>query len=341
METIGLGDSDLQVSRVCLGSMTWGQQNTAAEGHAQLDMAVDQGINFIDTAEMYPVPASADTQGSTETILGQWLKQRDRSSLIVASKVAGHSNMHWIRNGGGLDAANIQAACDTSLQRLQCDYIDLYQVHWPDRYVNKFGERDYQVTRTQDRASILETMQTMAALIKAGKIRHYGVSNETPYGIAQYVKLAEQHGLPKPVSIQNCYNMLNRTYETHLLEMCYRENIPLLAYSPLAFGLLTGKYRGGHQPEQARLVQFPNYAKRYRNRPSADEAIEAYANLDDDLTSLALRFVHHRPFPVVSIIGATSCEQLRQNLAAFKQPFSQHLQRAIDAIHDRYPNPCP
>ncbi len=338
-----LGSSSLNVSQVCLGTMTWGQQNTEDEAHAQLDLAVEMGVNFFDTAEMYPVPAKAETQGATERILGSWLAGRERSRYVVASKVIGRSELAWIREGGYLSRDHIRRALEASLRRLRTDYLDLYQVHWPDRYVPKFGGRHFKPDQYSEGAPILETMEALAELIQEGKIRHYGVSNETPYGLGQYVGLAERHGLPKPVSIQNAYNLLNRVFDIHLAETCYHENIMLLAYSPLGFGYLTGKYRGGARPRGARVSLFPQYAQRYQDKTNAAEAIEAYAALagEGGLARLALQFIKNRPLPNCVIIGATSLDQLRQNLAHLQGELPAEKIEAVEAVHRRFPNPCP
>lgn len=340
-----LGESDLQVSEVCLGTMTFGEQNSEAEGHAQMDLALERGVNFFDTAEMYPVPASADTQGATETIVGTWLKSRGRDKVILATKVAGRSAMTWIRNGSAHDAVNIRAAMDASLTRLQTDHVDLYQLHWPDRYVPKFGGYAFEQDQYYEGAAFAESIRTLAELIKEGKVRYWGLSNETPYGISQFIKIAEAEGLPKPVSIQNAYSLLNRTFDLYLAETVFHERIGLLPYSPLAFGFLTGKYRGGARPEGARITRYPNYAQRYKGKANANEAINAYLDLADQLgitpTQLALRFCASRPFVTSTIIGATRLDQLTENIEAFNVQLDEKALNEIEAIHRRYPNPCP
>lgn len=343
MKVSRLGTSDFFVSEVCLGTMTFGEQNSETQGHSQLDLAFEHGVNFIDTAEMYPVPADAQTQGRTEEIVGTWLKKRDRDSVILATKVAGNSSMHWIRNGSRLDRTHIRQAVHSSLKRLQTDYIDLYQVHWPDRFVPKFGGVYFDESSYYEHAPLQETLTAMNELIAEGKIRAFGVSNETPYGLCQYFRLAEKMGLTPPVSIQNAYSLLNRTYEVHGAEVSYHENIPLLAYSPLAFGFLTGKYRNGVKPEGSRVARFPTYASRYKNKPNAEEAIEAYAMLAAEigLTRLALQFVKSRPFCASVIIGATNNQQLEENLTAMQGTLPAHVLEAIDAIDRRFPSPCP
>lgn len=340
-----LGTSQLEVSQVCLGTMTYGQQNSEWQGHQQLDYALDRGVNFIDTAEMYPVPAMAETQSATESIIGSWLAGQSsrRTKIVLASKVSGHSAMTWIRDGARLDRANIQSAIEGSLRRLRTDSIDLYQIHWPDRYVPKFGGLHFNEREYYENASIAETVAAMAELIQSGKIRAYGLSNETPWGVCQYLREAERQGAPRPVSIQNAFSLLNRTFESHLAEVSYHEQIPLLAYSPLAFGFLTGKYRHGSLPLDSRVALFPHYPQRYLAKVNREEATEAYAELagPNGLTSLALRFVASRPFCASTIIGATTLEQLAENIDAFDQPLSADEAAAIDAIHWRFPNPCP
>jgi len=343
MKYHNLGHSNLKVSDICLGTMTWGEQNTEEQAHAQLNLAVENGVTFIDAAEMYPVPGRAETSGRTESYLGSWLKDQDRSKLVIATKVIGKGRMDWIRQGGSLDARNIREAVEGSLQRLKTDYIDLYQLHWPDRYVPKFGGFHFEPQQYQSGTPILETMETMAELIKEGKIRHYGLSNETPYGVSRFSELSRIHGLPKPVSIQNAYNLLNRVFEIHLLENCFHEGIELLAYSVLAFGFLTGKYRNGARPEGARITNYPNFGQRYINKVNAQEAVEAYAQLAGEygLTAMALQFVNDRPFPKTVITGAVKQEHLEQNLKALGTSLPDELRAGIDQIHGQYPNPCP
>ncbi len=325
--------------------MTFGQQNSEREGHQQLDYALERGVNFIDTAEMYPVPARAATQSATETIVGRWLAGQSarRDRIVLATKVAGNSAMTWIRGGGRLDRANIQRAVEDSLRRLQTDTIDLYQVHWPDRYVPKFGGLHFEESQYYANASIGETVAAMAELIQSGKIRTYGLSNETPWGTCQYLHEADRQGAPRPVSIQNAFSLLNRTYESQMAEVSFHERIPLLAYSPLAFGFLTGKYRHGVVPPDSRIALFPEYPQRYLHKVNREAATEAYAELagSGGLTALALRFVASRPFCASTIIGATRMDQLAENIDAFSRPLTADEASAIDAIHWRYPNPCP
>lgn len=253
METIRLGRSDLQVSRICLGTMTFGEQNTEGQGHSQLDYAFSRGINFIDAAEMYPVKPRAETYGETERIVGKWLKRQPRDRVVLATKVAGPARMPWIRNGGDLTPDSIREAVEGSLARLQTDYIDLYQIHWPARNAPIFGQKRFDPTRERECASIQAQLEAMGELVRAGKIRYVGVSNETPWGVAEFVKQAEQHGLPRIATIQNPYNLLNRSFEDGLDEACFRTDVSLLVYSPLAFGQLTGKYLAGPPPRAAGL----------------------------------------------------------------------------------------
>jgi len=341
-----LGNTGLGVSALCLGTMTFGEQNTEAEAHAQLDRAVDAGINFIDTAEMYPVPPRAETQGRTELHIGTWLKRSGgRDRLILASKVAGPGAwISYLRDGHNrLDRANISAALDASLKRLQTDYLDLYQLHWPDRDTNFFGKLGYEHSAEDHSIPLIETLEALAEQVRAGKVRYFGVSNETPWGLMTYLKLAEQHGLPRPVSIQNPYNLLNRTFEIGLAEIALRERCGLLAYSPMAFGVLSGKYLNGVRPPRARLTLFERFS-RYSN-PEAERATAAYVALARehglDPAQMALAWVTSRPFVTSNIIGATSLEQLGRNLASLDLTLSEEVIAGIEAIHQRQPNPAP
>lgn len=344
-----LGHTDLDVSLIALGTMTWGQQNTEAEGHAQLDAALAAGVNFIDTAEMYSVPPSPETYGATEKIIGTWLQKRQkRDDVILATKAAGPSALlpqaTHIRGGiSHFNRKNLELALEGSLQRLQTDYVDLYQLHWPDRNTNHFGRLGYQHIDEPDTVPILETLDVLADFVKQGKVRHIGVSNETPWGLAQFLHLAEKHDLPRIVSIQNPYNLLNRTYEIGLSEFSHREGVGLLAYSPLAFGVLSGKYLQGAKPQGARLTLWERFA-RY-NSPQAQKAITTYVDLAKaygyDPAQLALAFVNTRPFVTSNIIGATTLEQLRTNLDSVKLELSAEILQKIEAIHLDQPNPSP
>lgn len=341
-----LGRTDLKVSELCLGTMTWGEQNTEAEGHEQLDYAVSQGINFIDTAEMYPVPPRAETQGKTETILGTWLARRkDRDNLIIASKVAPAADwMSYLRDGKNrADKKNISIALHDSLRRLQTDYIDLYQVHWPERETNYFGKLDYPYPEDDDAVPIAETLAALADFVREGKIRHIGISNETPWGIAEYLRLSELHDMPRIVTIQNPYNLLNRTFEIGCAEFSQRESVGLLPYSPLAFGVLTGKYLDEAKPDNARLTLFDRFT-RYTGE-TGTSMVRAYVELalEHGLSpaQMALAFVTSRPFVTSNIIGATSMQQLKENLDSIHVKLTDEVLRAIDALHISQPNPCP
>ncbi|MCV6613785.1 MAG: NADP(H)-dependent aldo-keto reductase [Cellvibrionaceae bacterium] len=347
MEYRQLGNTDLQVSLICLGTMTWGQQNTEAEGFEQMDYAFEQGINFIDTAEMYPVPPRPETQGATETIVGNWLKARGlRDKIVLASKVAGRGDnnpgMEHVRGGPRLSAEHIALACEDSLKRLQTDVIDLYQVHWPERATNFFGQLTYRHRETGE-IDIRETLEALAKLVEQGKVRYIGLSNETPWGLMEYLRLAREYNLPGVVSVQNPYSLLNRSYEVGLAEMSMREQVGLLAYSPLAFGVLSGKYLNGQRPEGARLSLFERFS-RYTN-PQAEAATEQYVALAReqglDPAQMALAFVNQQPFVASNIIGATSMEQLKANIASVEQTLSKEQLKAIDELHQRQPFPAP
>ncbi|QNA90147.1 aldo/keto reductase [Massilia sp. Dwa41.01b] len=346
MECKRLGRSNLEVSPICLGTMTFGEQNTEVDAHSQLDYAVERGINFIDTAEMYPVMASARTQGSTERYIGSWLKRRGRrDELVIASKIAGpNASMGWIRGAShDLDAANVRAAVETSLQRLQTDYIDLYQIHWPSRNLPIFGANSFNPKRERSSVPIEETLGALGDLVQAGKIRAIGVSNESNWGVCEYVKLAETKGLPRIATIQNLYNLTARAFETTLLdETCFREEVSLLAYSPLAFGQLTAKYLD-NPTAHGRLTIFPaNWSPRYV-RATVLAATAEYAALAraHGLTpaQMALAWCYSRWFVGSTIIGATTLEQLKENIDAASISLPGEVVAAIDAIHARITNP--
>jgi aryl-alcohol dehydrogenase-like predicted oxidoreductase len=346
-----LGRTGLQVSAIALGTMTWGEQNTEAEAHAQLDAAVAAGINLVDTAEMYPVPPRPETQGRTEQYIGSWLKARGASArdrIVLASKAAGPSHTaqrpSHVRGGAThYTRANLQQAVDESLQRLQTDRIDLYQLHWPDRRTNIFGQRGYHHDPEDQPVPIEETLDALAGMVQAGKIRHFGVSNESPWGVSRFLQLAEQRGQPRIASIQNAYSLLNRTFEEGLAEFAHREGVGLLAYSPLAFGLLSGKYIAGQRPEGARLSRFDRWTRYTGEGP--ERAIHDYVSLfrkhGVDPAQGALAFVNSRPFVTATLIGATSLEQLRSNIASAGVVLSPELLDGIEQIHKRYPNPTP
>lgn len=342
-----LSDTGQNVSIICLGTMTFGEQNTEGEAFEQLDLALECGVNFFDAAEMYPVPPRAETMGRTESILGRWMAQRGcRDRVVLATKVAGPGRdwLPYVRGGGNrLGRKDIAAAVDGSLQRLQTDVIDLYQVHWPDRETNFFGQLGYSPKRDPDEVPLNETLAALAELVTAGKIRHVGLSNETPWGVMRCVQLAEQHGLPRPVSIQNPYNLLNRTFEIGLAEIADREAVGLLAYSPLAFGVLTGKYLSGALPSDARLTLFPHY-DRYSNA-QAQKATHDYVSLARSVglspTQMALAYVNTRPFLTSTIVGATSLAQLRENIGSATLVLPDDVLDEIESIHRRHPNPAP
>lgn len=346
MEYRKLGRTGIDVSLICLGSMTWGEQNSEADGHRQLDRALDAGVNFIDTAELYSVPANATTYGSTETIIGTWLaarKRRDR--VILATKVAGPGDwVSYMRDGRmGFDRRNIELAIDASLRRLQTDYVDLYQLHWPDRNTNFFGQLGYRHAPGQDDGTpIEETLRVLGDLVTGGKVRHIGLSNETPWGLMRFIDAAERLGLPRVVSIQNPYSLLNRSFEVGLAECALREDCGLLAYSPLGFGALSGKYLDG-APAEGRLTLFPQF-DRYSSEQGV-AATRAYVDLAHehglDPAQMALAYVNSRPFVSSNIIGATRMEQLEANLASTELVLSDEVLDGIEAIQRRFPNPCP
>ncbi|MFC3149546.1 NADP(H)-dependent aldo-keto reductase [Litoribrevibacter euphylliae] len=345
MEYRKLGNTHLDVSALCLGTMTFGEQNTREEAFQQLDYAVAEGINFIDTAEMYPVPPMAGTQGDTEHIIGQWLGQRsDRDKLVIASKIAGPADwLSYIRGGSRHTQAHISEAIDESLKRLQTDYIDLYQLHWPDRNTNFFGQLGYQHQEVEESTPIEETLRALESAVKAGKIRYIGLSNETPWGLMSFLKHAEQFDLPRVMSVQNPYNLLNRTYEVGMAEVSIRENAGLLAYSPLAFGVLSGKYLDGQRPEKARLTLFERFT-RYTSL-QAEEATQGYINVAKkhglSPVQMALSFVTSRPFVTSNIIGATTMDQLKENIGSIELTLSDEVLSDLEAIHSANSNPCP
>ena len=346
MQMNQLGKTGLAVSRVCLGTMTFGEQNTERDAHSQLDYALERGVNFIDTAEMYPVMARAETQGSTERFIGSWIKKSGRrGDIVLATKIAGpNPGMHWIRGPGhNLDAANVRQAVEDSLRRLQTDYIDLYQVHWPSRNLPIFGANSFAPENERKAVPIGETLAALEEMVKAGKIRHIGVSNESSWGVCEYVKEAQMKGLPRIATIQNLYNLTARAFETSLLdETCYREGVSLLAYSPLAFGQLTAKYIDNPKA-RGRLTIFPqNWSPRYV-RPAVVEATREYAALAraNGMTpaQMALAWCYSRWFVASTIIGATDLAQLKENIDAADITLPDHVIEGIDAIHARITNP--
>jgi aryl-alcohol dehydrogenase-like predicted oxidoreductase len=345
MQYRSLGKTDVSVSAISLGTMTWGEQNTQDQAFEQIRMAKEVGVNFIDTAEMYPVPPRGETYTRTESIIGEYFKKYgDRGDWVLASKVAGPGRMEHIRDGNPrLDRKNITAALEASLKRLNTDYLDLYQLHWPDRKTNFFGVLGYTHDEQDVAVDIEETLAVLGELVKAGKIRHFGLSNETPWGTHRFLHLAETRGLPRAVSIQNPYNLLNRSFEIGLAEMAIREQIGLLAYSPLAFGMLTGKYENGARPADGRLTLFDRF-QRYNN-PQAVSATARYVALARehglDPSQMALAYVTSRPFVTSNIIGATNLEQLAINLGSIDVSLSDEVIAGIEAIHVSQPNPAP
>ena len=342
-----LGNTEIDVSVICLGTMTWGQQNTRAQAFEQMDYALSQGVNFFDTAELYAIPPQAETYGRTEEIIGDWLQVRGaREQLVLASKIAGPGE-DWIAHIRGgktrFNRSDIGLALDASLKRLQTDYLDLYQLHWPQREANFFGKLGFEVPTKEHITPLLETLEALAEQVKAGKIRHIGLSNETPWGVMQFLHYAELAGLPRIVSVQNPYSLLNRSYEIGLAEVSWREQVGLLAYSPLGFGVLSGKYLNGALPDESRLSLFPEYT-RYSSS-AAVFATEKYVVLARshglDPAQMALAYVNSRPFLSSTIIGATTMQQLRSNVDSINLSLSDEVLSAIEEIHHAHANPSP
>ncbi|WP_322057537.1 NADP(H)-dependent aldo-keto reductase [Paraburkholderia sp. J63] len=350
MEYRTLGDTNVKVSLIGLGTMTWGEQNTERDAHEQIDYALDCGVTLIDAAEMYPVPPRPETQGQTERFIGTWLAQHRaaRERIVLATKMTGparqpHNPRHIRGDGNQFDRKNLTEALDGSLKRLQTDYVDLYQLHWPDRSTMTFGRNTYPWIDDAYTVPIEETLAVLADFVKAGKVRHIGVSNETPWGVSQFLRAAEKLGLPRIVSIQNPYSLLNRTFESGLSEFSHHDGIGLLAYSPLAFGWLSGKYEGGARPEGARITRFERF-QRY-SKPQAVQATSRYVALAKELglspAQFALAFVNSRPFVTSNLIGATSMAQLKENIGSVDVRLSSEVLAQIDALHEAQPNPAP
>ncbi|MBV6654202.1 MAG: NADP(H)-dependent aldo-keto reductase [Mameliella sp.] len=346
MQYSELGNTGLKVSKICLGTMTFGEQNTEAEGHEQLDYSLDQGINFIDTAEMYSVPGRAETQGSTERIIGSWLKNRGkRDDIILATKVTGPSaGMKYIRNPLRFTPEQIRTAIEGSLSRLQTDYVDLYQLHWPERNANFFGKRGYKHNPNEAwEDNLLEILQTLNSLREEGKIRHYGVSNETPWGLMSYLRHSAMHNLPGMVSIQNPYSLLNRTYEVGLAEISMREQVGLLAYSPMAFGLLSGKYHRKEDQPGDRINRFKQLS-RY-NSQNCYDATARYMSIAAEhglsMAQMSLAFINQQAFVTSNIIGATTMDQLKENIGSVNITLDENVLKAIEGVHEAIPNPAP
>ncbi|MDT0646859.1 aldo/keto reductase [Zunongwangia sp. F260] len=338
-----LPNTDIKVSKICLGTMTWGEQNTEAEGHEQIEYALGKGVNFLDAAEMYPVPANSETQGRTEEIIGSWLKESGRrEDVVLTSKVAGPAEMvAHIRPKLGYHKEAVEEAVNKSLQRLQTDYIDLYQLHWPERQSNFFGKKGYTHEEEEWEDNFREVLEILDSMIKAGKIRHIGLSNETPFGLMRFLEESKS-GLPKMVSVQNPYNLLNRKDEIGLTEILHRENVGYLPYSPLGMGVLSGKHLGGIK-ENTRLSLFPQY-KRY----TGEEAVKATGAYSDiakrhniSLTHLALAFINQQPFVTSNIIGATTLDQLNENIESINVNLSEEILKEIEEVHKTIPNPAP
>jgi aryl-alcohol dehydrogenase-like predicted oxidoreductase len=346
MKYTTLPNTNIKVSKICLGTMTWGNQNTEAEGHAQLDYALDQGVNFIDTAEMYPVPASPETQGKTSKIIGTWFKKTgNRDKVILASKIVGRPSDYTAHiRTTGFSSDSIKEAINNELTRLQTDYIDLYQIHWPERETNTFGVRDYKHNPNDAwKDNFNEVLHALNEQIKAGKIRNIGMSNEKAWGSMRYIEESRNHNLPRMITIQNAYSLINRVFEGDMAEVSLRENIGLLAYSPMAFGVLSGKYIKGIEEENARLKLFPRFA-RYSSEQST-EAAKQYLKIGEDngmtLAQMSLAFVTQQPFVTSNIIGATNLEQLKENIGSIELTLSQEVLEQINQVHNVIPNPAP
>ena len=345
MKYTKLPNTDVEVSRICLGSMTWGEQNTEAEGHQQMDYALEQGVNFIDTAEMYSVPARKETQGSTEKIIGSWLKKSgNRDKIILASKISGPGKaVAHIRPNLGFGKEALTDAIHNSLTRLQTDYLDLYQLHWPERKTNYFGQRGFKVQDDAWEDNIHNVLETLDGFVKEGKIKHIGLSNENPWGIMRFLEESKYNNLPRIKTIQNPYSLLNRLFENGSAEICMRENVGLLAYSPMAFGVLSGKFLTGENHPNARIKLFPQYS-RY-NSEQCTEATRLYQEIANKngltLTELSLAFIERQPFLTSTIIGATTMEQLKENIDSIKVSLSDEILKAIDEVQAVIPDPAP
>lgn len=345
MKYTTLPNTDIKVSKICLGTMTFGQQNTEADGHAQMDYAVEKGINFFDTAEMYSVPAHEETYGSTERILGTWFKKTGkREEIVLATKIAGpNPSFMYMREKNDFSPSSLQYALDQSLQRLQTDYIDLYQLHWPERKTNFFGQRGFKVQEDAWEDNIHAVLTTLDGFVKQGKIKHVGLSNETPWGIMRFLEESKYHNLPKIATVQNPYSLLNRLFEVGAAEVCLRENVGLFAYSPLAFGVLSGKFLTGESHPNARIKLFPQFS-RY-NSAQCTEATRLYQGVAHKngltLTEMALAFVTQQAFVTSNIIGATTMEQLKENIATIDVVLSDEIINEINEVQAVIPDPAP
>ncbi len=345
MKYTTLPNTDVKVSKICLGTMTFGQQNTEAEGHSQLDFSFEKGINFIDTAEMYSVPARQETYGSTEEIIGTWFKKSGkRDEVVLATKIAGPNPLFtYMRDKNDFSPASIKFALNQSLKRLQTDYIDLYQLHWPERKTNTFGQRGFKIIEEGWEDNIQQVLETLQGFIQEGKIKNIGVSNETPWGMMRFLEESKKHNLPRISTIQNPYSVVNRSFEVGMSEICYRENVGLLAYSPMAFGVLSGKFLTGESHPNARINLFPQFA-RY-NSENTREASRLYNEIAKDfgltLTELALAFIEKQPFVTSTIIGATNLQQLEQNINTINVSLSEEIMVEVEKVQNNFPNPAP
>ncbi|MDB9961475.1 aldo/keto reductase [Oceanihabitans sp.] len=345
MKYTTLPQTNIKVSKICLGTMNWGNQNTQDEGFEQMDYALDHGVNFFDTAELYPVPATAEKYADTERIIGNWFnKTGKRDKVVLATKIAGPGDYTAHIRTNGFAPEGIKDAVNKSLERLQTDYLDLYQLHWPERHTNTFGVRDYKHDSSEQwQDNFNEILHTLDNLIKAGKIRHIGISNEKAWGTMRYLEESKNHNLPRMITIQNAYSLLNRVFEGDMAEIAIRENIGLLAYSPMAFGVLSGKYVKGTAAENSRLKLFPRFA-RYSSEQSTD-ATKQYLKLAEDhnmsLAQMALAFVTQQPFVTSNIIGATTLDQLKENINSIRIELDENLLKSINLVHQKTPNPAP
>ena len=345
MKYTTLPNTDIKISKICLGTMTFGQQNTEAEGHAQMDYALENGVNFFDTAEMYSVPGRKETYGSTEKIIGTWFKKTGkREEIVLASKIAGpNPGLSYIRENMDFSPESIALSIDKSLTRLQTDYIDLYQLHWPERKANFFGQRGFKVQNDAWEDNIQSVLETLDCFIKEGKIKHIGLSNETPWGIMRFLEESKYQNLPKIKTVQNPYSLLNRLFETGSAEICIRENVGLLAYSPMAFGVLSGKFLSGESHPNARIKLFPQFS-RY-NSAQCTEATRLYQEIAKKngltLTEMSLAFIEQQPFVTSTIIGATTLEQLKENIDTIQVSLSDEILKAIDEVQAVIPDPAP
>ncbi|NBW28120.1 MAG: NADP(H)-dependent aldo-keto reductase [Flavobacteriaceae bacterium] len=345
MKYSNLPNTTIKISKIALGTMTFGQQNTETEGHAQMDYALENGVNLFDTAEMYSIPAKKETYGSTEKIIGTWFKKTgNRDKVILATKIAGpNRNLIYMRDQNDFSPASLTFALEQSLKRLQTDYIDLYQLHWPERKSNMFGELGFKVQEDPWEDNFKSVLECLQGFIKQGKIRNIGVSNETPWGLMRFLEESKKHHLPRMATIQNPYSLVNRSFEVGISEVCHRENVGLLAYSPLAFGVLSGKFLNGANPPNARINLFPQFV-RY-NSENTREATKRYKDVADHfgltLTQLSLAFVTQQPFLSSTIIGATTMEQLKENINTIEVTLNENVLDEIDKIHAIFPNPAP